>query len=73
MCSCLQGHYFTSFKVPDTYGVYKFVVSYHRDGYTTLDVVKRVRFSHLSTLFAEMCLQAVQYLLLAQAIMVKHA
>lgn len=38
----MQGHYFTSFKVPDTYGVYKFVVSYHRPGYTALDVVKRV-------------------------------
>ena len=39
---CLQGHYFTSFKVPDTYGVYRFVVSYHRAGYTALDVVQRV-------------------------------
>ena len=29
--------------MPDTYGVYKFVVSYHRPGYTALDVVKRVK------------------------------
>jgi oligosaccharyltransferase complex subunit beta len=44
MRACLrQGHYFTSFKVPDVYGVYKFMVTYHRQGYTALDLTQTVR------------------------------
>lgn len=39
----MQGRYFTSFKVPDMYGVYKFMVTYHRTGYTALDLSQTVR------------------------------
>lgn len=50
MHACLrQGHYFTSFKVPDVYGVYKFMVTYHRQGYTALDLTQTVRCTLLPT------------------------
>ena len=38
----LQGHYFTSFRAPDVYGVYKFTVTYHKQGYTALDLTQTV-------------------------------
>lgn len=37
-----QGHFYTAFKVPDVYGVYKFVINYHRAGYTPLELAKTV-------------------------------
>ncbi|KAL9691378.1 hypothetical protein QQ045_011799 [Rhodiola kirilowii] len=38
----VQGLYFTSFKVPDVYGVFQFKVEYQRLGYTTLSLSKQV-------------------------------
>lgn len=37
-----QGRYFTSFKVPDVYGVFQFKVEYQRLGYTSLSLSKQV-------------------------------
>ncbi|KAF3435620.1 hypothetical protein FNV43_RR22711 [Rhamnella rubrinervis] len=37
-----KGHYFTSFKVPDVYGVFQFKVEYHRLGYTSLSLSKQI-------------------------------
>lgn len=37
-----QGRYFTSFKVPDVYGVFQFKVEYERLGYTSLSLSKQV-------------------------------
>lgn len=37
-----QGRYFTSFKVPDVYGVFQFKVEYQRLGYTSLSLAKQV-------------------------------
>ncbi|KAL9667551.1 hypothetical protein QQ045_001913 [Rhodiola kirilowii] len=37
-----KGLYFTSFKVPDVYGVFQFKVEYQRLGYTTLSLSKQV-------------------------------
>ena len=33
----LQGLFSTQMKVPDVYGVFKFVISYHRLGYTSIE------------------------------------
>ena len=53
-----QGHYYTDFKVPDVYGVYKFMVTYHRTGYTALDLSHTVRlwspFCWISSFFPEL-------------------
>ncbi|XP_020578404.1 dolichyl-diphosphooligosaccharide--protein glycosyltransferase 48 kDa subunit isoform X2 [Phalaenopsis equestris] len=38
----LKGLYFTSFKVPDVYGVFQFKVEYHRLGYTSLSLSKQI-------------------------------
>ncbi|THG09824.1 hypothetical protein TEA_005451 [Camellia sinensis var. sinensis] len=35
------GLYYTSFKVPDVYGVFQFKVEYHRLGYTSLSLAKQ--------------------------------
>lgn len=51
-CHSLQGLYYTSFKVPDVYGVFQFKVEYQRLGYTSLSLTKQVLFSY----FAHMCL-----------------
>ncbi|KAH7517876.1 hypothetical protein FEM48_Zijuj09G0110500 [Ziziphus jujuba var. spinosa] len=37
-----KGHYFTSFKVPDVYGVFQFKVEYNRLGYTSLSLSKQI-------------------------------
>ncbi|CAM8925129.1 unnamed protein product [Rhodiola kirilowii] len=37
-----KGLYFTSFKVPDVYGVFQFKVEYQRLGYTTLSLSKQI-------------------------------
>ncbi|KAE9620399.1 putative dolichyl-diphosphooligosaccharide--protein glycotransferase [Lupinus albus] len=37
-----KGRYFTSFKVPDVYGVFQFKVDYHKLGYTTLSLSKQI-------------------------------
>lgn len=37
-----QGRYFTSFKVPDVYGVFQFKVEYEKLGYTSLSLSKQV-------------------------------
>ncbi|KAF5178825.1 Dolichyl-diphosphooligosaccharide--protein glycosyltransferase subunit [Thalictrum thalictroides] len=37
-----KGLYFTSFKVPDIYGVFQFKVEYHRLGYTSLSLSKQI-------------------------------
>ena len=41
----LQGLYYTSFKVPDVYGVFQFKVEYQRLGYTSLSLSKQVSIS----------------------------
>ncbi len=33
----VQGQFSTRMKVPDVYGVFKFVISYHRLGYTSIE------------------------------------
>lgn len=38
----MQGLYYTSFKVPDVYGVFQFKVEYQRLGYTSLSLSKQV-------------------------------
>ncbi|KAI0504882.1 hypothetical protein KFK09_015836 [Dendrobium nobile] len=38
----LKGLYFTSFKVPDVYGVFQFKVEYQRLGYTSLSLSKQI-------------------------------
>ncbi|KAI9123605.1 hypothetical protein K1719_004905 [Acacia pycnantha] len=37
-----KGHYFTSFKVPDVYGVFQFKLEYQRLGYTSLSLSKQI-------------------------------
>ncbi|RVW23055.1 Dolichyl-diphosphooligosaccharide--protein glycosyltransferase 48 kDa subunit [Vitis vinifera] len=37
-----KGKYFTSFKVPDVYGVFQFKVEYQRLGYTSLSLLKQM-------------------------------
>ncbi|KAF3439033.1 hypothetical protein FNV43_RR17308 [Rhamnella rubrinervis] len=37
-----KGLYYTSFKVPDVYGVFQFKVDYHRLGYTSLSLSKQI-------------------------------
>ncbi|XP_034684450.1 dolichyl-diphosphooligosaccharide--protein glycosyltransferase 48 kDa subunit-like [Vitis riparia] len=37
-----KGKYFTSFKVPDVYGVFQFKVEYQRLGYTSLSLLKQI-------------------------------
>ncbi|XP_057456372.1 dolichyl-diphosphooligosaccharide--protein glycosyltransferase 48 kDa subunit [Lotus japonicus] len=37
-----KGRYFTSFKVPDVYGVFQFKVEYERLGYTSLSLSKQI-------------------------------
>ncbi|KAK6125476.1 hypothetical protein DH2020_040784 [Rehmannia glutinosa] len=37
-----KGLYYTSFKVPDVYGVFQFKVEYHRLGYTSLSLSKQI-------------------------------
>ncbi|KAJ4963775.1 hypothetical protein NE237_023714 [Protea cynaroides] len=37
-----KGHYFSSFKVPDVYGVFQFKVEYNRLGYTSLSLSKQI-------------------------------
>ncbi|KAL5169180.1 Dolichyl-diphosphooligosaccharide--protein glycosyltransferase subunit [Glycine soja] len=37
-----KGHYFTSFKVPDVYGVFQFKVEYEKLGYTSLSLSKQI-------------------------------
>lgn len=37
-----KGRYFTSFKVPDVYGVFQFKVEYDRLGYTSLSLAKQI-------------------------------
>ncbi|PON76882.1 Dolichyl-diphosphooligosaccharide--protein glycosyltransferase 48 kDa subunit [Parasponia andersonii] len=37
-----KGRYFTSFKVPDVYGVFQFKVEYNRLGYTSLSLSKQI-------------------------------
>ncbi|CAL5324762.1 unnamed protein product [Camellia sinensis] len=37
-----KGLYYTSFKVPDVYGVFQFKVEYHRLGYTSLSLAKQI-------------------------------
>ncbi|KAK9691126.1 hypothetical protein RND81_09G177500 [Saponaria officinalis] len=37
-----KGRYFTSFKVPDVYGVFQFKVEYQRLGYTSLSLSKQI-------------------------------
>lgn len=38
----LQGLFTTRMKVPDVYGVFKFVISYHCLGYTSIEESKQV-------------------------------
>lgn len=38
----LKGHYSTSFKVPDVYGVFQFKVEYQRLGYTSVSLSKQI-------------------------------
>ena len=38
-----QGHFSTSFEVPDVYGVFQFKVDYKRLGYTTISLAEQVR------------------------------
>jgi len=42
LCNLFQGRYFTSFKVPDVYGVFQFKVEYEKLGYTSLSLSKQV-------------------------------
>ena len=37
-----QGRFFKRFKIPDVYGVFKFVVDYHRLGLTHLELTQQV-------------------------------
>ncbi|KAF9620256.1 hypothetical protein IFM89_010991 [Coptis chinensis] len=37
-----KGLYYTSFKVPDVYGVFQFKVEYHKLGYTSLSLAKQI-------------------------------
>ncbi|XXG49382.1 hypothetical protein AAC387_Pa02g3584 [Persea americana] len=37
-----KGHYYTSFRVPDVYGVFQFKVEYQRLGYTSLSLSKQI-------------------------------
>nr|KYP66054.1 Dolichyl-diphosphooligosaccharide--protein glycosyltransferase 48 kDa subunit [Cajanus cajan] len=37
-----KGRYFTSFKVPDVYGVFQFKVEYEKLGYTSLSLAKQI-------------------------------
>ncbi|KAJ8770696.1 hypothetical protein K2173_021343 [Erythroxylum novogranatense] len=37
-----KGLYYTSFKVPDVYGVFQFKIEYHRLGYTSLSLSKQI-------------------------------
>ena len=37
-----EGKYTTTFQVPDVYGVFKFVIDYHRVGYSNLDIQQQV-------------------------------
>ncbi|KAK7264321.1 hypothetical protein RJT34_31928 [Clitoria ternatea] len=37
-----KGNYFTSFKVPDVYGVFQFKVEYNKLGYTSLSLSKQI-------------------------------
>ncbi|KAL5562610.1 hypothetical protein UlMin_032357 [Ulmus minor] len=37
-----KGLYFTSFKVPDVYGVFQFKIEYNRLGYTSLSLAKQI-------------------------------
>ena len=38
----LQGTFSTEIFVPDVYGVFKFVISYKREGYTTIELSEEV-------------------------------
>ena len=38
----MQGRFFKRFKIPDVYGVFKFVVDYHRLGLTHLELTQQV-------------------------------
>lgn len=48
-----QGHYFTSFQVPDVYGVYKFMVTYQKQGYTALGLTQTVPTRRILTTVAQ--------------------
>ncbi|XP_021731630.1 dolichyl-diphosphooligosaccharide--protein glycosyltransferase 48 kDa subunit-like [Chenopodium quinoa] len=41
-----KGLYYTSFKVPDVYGVFQFKVEYQRLGYTSLSLAKQIPVRH---------------------------
>ncbi|KAF1896820.1 hypothetical protein Lal_00034521 [Lupinus albus] len=42
LSSAGKGRYFTSFKVPDVYGVFQFKIEYQKLGYTTLSLSKQI-------------------------------
>jgi hypothetical protein len=43
----LAGQLEAQFRVPDTYGIFKFVIDYNRIGYTHLQSSTQVGFSHI--------------------------
>ncbi len=43
----LAGQLEAQFRVPDTYGIFKFVIDYNRIGYTHLQTSTQVGFSHI--------------------------
>jgi Oligosaccharyltransferase 48 kDa subunit beta len=38
----LQGNFSTKFKVPDVYGVFKFVIQYSEPGYNHIELLKQI-------------------------------
>lgn len=42
----MQGKFYTSFKIPDVYGVFKFVIDYRRNGLTHLELSQQVPVRH---------------------------
>ena len=45
-CRCVQGRFFTRFKIPDVYGVFKFVIDYKRLGLTHLELSQQISVRH---------------------------
>jgi oligosaccharyltransferase complex subunit beta len=41
-----QGNFSTKFKVPDVYGVFKFVIEYTEPGYNHIELSKQIAVSH---------------------------
>lgn len=42
----MQGRFFTQFKIPDVYGVFKFVIDYKRPGLTPLQLSEQIQIRH---------------------------